>query len=282
MTQNSEEVVVMAAALNQGTTMQGETDIEMHRLSRAPTAYLIWEPQSFQTREPTTFELMEMIGDLQRAVTDLAFGMSAPPSTMSHARNFTPEEPPLLGRIVIELSQPDAIPSMGSDMSTTTRLRTDVVTQTFDQAEASERGSSSQGENREKGRRTRNDPISSNPAPRRDQSQYPSALFQVHPAKIHKPRSINPEVAGSSMPSICLCPRLFKPLLKKAISNLLSLGLSLIVFHPVVMLPSTVRTINKLVIAPTIASIFATKYRICLTTGLSSHQAQQSLSSLGQ
>ncbi|KAF5933776.1 hypothetical protein HYC85_029947 [Camellia sinensis] len=40
-------------------------------------------PQSSQTREPTTFELMRMIEDLQRTVADLAFGILAPSSTTS-------------------------------------------------------------------------------------------------------------------------------------------------------------------------------------------------------
>ena len=97
MTQNSEEIVVMAAVLNQGITTQGETDVDMQRPPRSPVAHPIWEPQLFQTREPTTFERMVMIGDLQRSVADLAFGMSAPPSIISHARNLMPEVPPLLG-----------------------------------------------------------------------------------------------------------------------------------------------------------------------------------------
>ena len=59
----------------------------------------------------------------------------------------------------------------------------------------------------------------------------------------------------------------------EGILNPSSLGLSLVIFHLAMTLPSTVHTINKLVIPPTIASVFATKYRICLTTKLSSHQA---------
>ncbi|THG07391.1 hypothetical protein TEA_013110 [Camellia sinensis var. sinensis] len=133
---------------------------------------------------------MGMIGDLQRTVADLAFGLSAPPSTTSYAGNFMPEEPPLLGRIVIELSKPEAIPSLGNDISTITGLCTDVATQTFDQAKASEKNkqvlavvaktvedtfvtqnesSSNQCENRDKGRCTRNDPFNSKPALGRDQ-----------------------------------------------------------------------------------------------------------------
>ncbi|KAF5933759.1 hypothetical protein HYC85_029930 [Camellia sinensis] len=137
MTQNLEEIVVMAAALNQGITIQGETDVEVQHPPRSPAARPIWEPQLFQTREPTTFELMGMIGDLQRSMADLAYGMSAPPPTASYVGNFMLEEPPLLGRIMIELSQPEAIPSSGNGMSTTTGLRSDIATQTFHQAEAS-------------------------------------------------------------------------------------------------------------------------------------------------
>ncbi|KAF5934224.1 hypothetical protein HYC85_030395 [Camellia sinensis] len=49
------------------------------------------EPQSSQTLEPTTSELMRMIEDLQRTVADLAFGILAPSSTTSHARNLKPK-----------------------------------------------------------------------------------------------------------------------------------------------------------------------------------------------
>ena len=78
-----------------------------------------------------------MIGDLQRSVADLAYGMSASPPTTSYAGSFMPQEPPLLGRIVIELSQPEAVSNSGNDMSTTTRLHSDQATQTVHQAEAS-------------------------------------------------------------------------------------------------------------------------------------------------
>lgn len=117
--------------------MRSETDVKMQRPPRSPAAHPIWEPQLFQAREPTTFELMGMIGDLQRSVVDLAYGMSVPPPIASYAGNFMPQEPPLLGRIVIELSQPEAVSSSGNDMSTTTGLRTEVATQTTHQAEAS-------------------------------------------------------------------------------------------------------------------------------------------------
>ncbi|GMP98065.1 hypothetical protein CsSME_00046090 [Camellia sinensis var. sinensis] len=190
--------------------MQGQTDAEMQRPSGTPITYPVSEPQSSRTSEPTTFELMRMIGDLQRTVADLAFGISAPPSTTSHAKNFMPEDPPLLGQIIIELSQPEAIPNLGNDVSATTRLCTDVATQTFGQAEVSGKNkvgtdidpyehllrtvevlkadglnkqqvlavvaktvddtfttqnesSSNQGENREKGNCTRNNPFSSKP-----------------------------------------------------------------------------------------------------------------------
>ncbi|KAF5934616.1 hypothetical protein HYC85_030787 [Camellia sinensis] len=137
MAQNSEEIVVMVAALNQGITLQDETDVEVPHPPRSPAARPIWEPQLFQTREPTTFELMGMIGDLQRSVADLAYGMSAPPPTASYVGNFMPQEPPLLGRIVIELSQPKAVSNSSNDVLTTTGLRTKATTQTSHQAEAS-------------------------------------------------------------------------------------------------------------------------------------------------
>ena len=64
------------------------------------------------------------------------------------------------------------------------------------------------------------------------------------------------------MPSICLCPRLFKSLPKKGISNPSNLGLSLVVYHLVMTLPSTVRTINKPVTVPIIVFVFATECKI--------------------
>ncbi|KAF5933893.1 hypothetical protein HYC85_030064 [Camellia sinensis] len=75
---------------------------------------------------------MGMIGDLQRSVADLAYGMSASPPVAPYAGSFVPQEPPLLGRIVIELSQPEMASSYGNDMPTST--------QTLDQAEARGKG----------------------------------------------------------------------------------------------------------------------------------------------
>ena len=60
------------------------------------------EPQSSQTREPTTSELKRMIEDLQRTVTDLASGTLAPSSTTAHARSFTTKGSPILGRAAFE------------------------------------------------------------------------------------------------------------------------------------------------------------------------------------
>ena len=97
MTQNSEEIVVMAAALDQEIILQDETNVEIPHPPRSPVVHPIWTPQLFQNREPTTFELMGMIGDLQRSVADLAYGMSASPPTASYAGNFMPQEPQLLG-----------------------------------------------------------------------------------------------------------------------------------------------------------------------------------------
>ncbi|GMP99647.1 hypothetical protein CsSME_00047042 [Camellia sinensis var. sinensis] len=69
-----------------------------------------------------------MIGDLQRSVADLAYGMSASPPAAPYVGSFVPQEPPLLGRIVIKLSQPEMASSYGNDIS--------APTQTLDQAEA--------------------------------------------------------------------------------------------------------------------------------------------------
>ena len=62
-------------------------------------------PQSSQTREPTTSELMRMIEDLQRTVIDLASGTLAPSSTTSHTGNFMTKGFPILGRVVLEEGQ---------------------------------------------------------------------------------------------------------------------------------------------------------------------------------
>ena len=125
--QSSEEIVVMAA-LEQGTAPQSEAAISMSYPPRMPVVHPVWTPQLYQAREPTTFELMGMIGDLQRSVADLAYGISASPPAAPYAGNFVPQEPPLLGRIVIELSQPEVASGYSHDMSGTTP--------TLDQAEA--------------------------------------------------------------------------------------------------------------------------------------------------
>ena len=128
MPQSSEEIVVMAAALDQGIILQDETNVDVPHPPRLLAAHPLWEHQIFQVREPTTFELMRMIGDLQRSVADLAYGMSASPLAAPYARNSIPQEPPLLGRIVIELSQREVASSYSNDVSTTTGFRSDVVT----------------------------------------------------------------------------------------------------------------------------------------------------------
>lgn len=90
MTQNSDEIVVMTAALDQGITLQSETNVDVPHPPKSPAARPIWEPQLYQTREPTTFELMGMIGDLQMSMTDLAYGISVSPPTAPYAGNFAP------------------------------------------------------------------------------------------------------------------------------------------------------------------------------------------------
>ncbi|GMP76878.1 hypothetical protein CsSME_00033361 [Camellia sinensis var. sinensis] len=126
--QSSEEIVVMAAVSEQGTAPQSEANISMSYPPRSPVVHPVWAPQLYQAREPTTFELMGMIGDLQRSMADLAYGMSASPPAAPYAGNFVPQEPPLLGRIVIELSQPEVASGYSHDMS--------GPTPTLDQAEA--------------------------------------------------------------------------------------------------------------------------------------------------
>ena len=89
----------MTAALNQGNILRDETNVDVLHPPRSPAARPIWEPQLYQAREPTTFELMGMIGDLQRSVADLAYGMSALPPTTSYAGNFVPQEPRYWGEL---------------------------------------------------------------------------------------------------------------------------------------------------------------------------------------
>ncbi|KAF5932664.1 hypothetical protein HYC85_028835 [Camellia sinensis] len=54
--------------------------------------------------------------------------MSASPPAAPYAGNFIPQEPPLLGQIVIELNQPEVASSYNRDIP--------APTQTLDQAEA--------------------------------------------------------------------------------------------------------------------------------------------------
>ncbi|KAF5933263.1 hypothetical protein HYC85_029434 [Camellia sinensis] len=105
-----------------------------------------FEPQSSQIpsntlqapmAEPTTSELMSMNEHLQRTVADLTFGILAPSSTTSHARNFRSKSSPILGQAVIGMSQPEAISSLGDDMSTMNGLCLDIATKSLDKAEAS-------------------------------------------------------------------------------------------------------------------------------------------------
>lgn len=111
----------MTAALDQGITLQSETNVDVPHPPRSPAAHPVWTPQLCQAREPTTFELMGMIGDLQRSMADLAYGMSASPPAAPYVENFIPQEPPLLGRIVIELRQPEVASNYNNDVSTSTQ-----------------------------------------------------------------------------------------------------------------------------------------------------------------
>ncbi|KAF5932181.1 hypothetical protein HYC85_028352 [Camellia sinensis] len=147
----------MTAALDQGITLQSETNIDMPHPPRSPVVHPVWAPQLYQAREQTTFELMGMIGDLQRSVADLAYGMSASPPAAPYAGSLVPQEPPLLGRIVIELSQPEMASSY-------------VVAKTVEDAfPTPPEGSSSQSENRDRPRHARTVSLIPNPAPGKDQ-----------------------------------------------------------------------------------------------------------------
>ncbi|KAF5933168.1 hypothetical protein HYC85_029339 [Camellia sinensis] len=155
------------------------------------------EPQSSQTREPTTSELMGMIKDLQKTVTDLASGTLAPSSTTSHTREFVSKGPPVLERAVLEECQSlgevkaSGKNKIGTDMDPHEHLLLavealkakgldkeqvlTVVAKAVDDTFATQVGSSlNQRENREKGRYTRGNPVSSNPPLGRDQRTRPA------------------------------------------------------------------------------------------------------------
>ena len=68
-------------------------------------------------------------------MVDLAFGILAPSSTTSHARNFTPKGSPILGRAAIKNGQPEAISSLGDGMSITTGLCSDMAIQSLGKVE---------------------------------------------------------------------------------------------------------------------------------------------------
>ncbi|KAF5932272.1 hypothetical protein HYC85_028443 [Camellia sinensis] len=124
------------------------------------------EPQSSQTHEPTTSELMKMIEDLQRTVADLAFGVLAPSSTTSRTREFMSKGSPTLGRVALEEGH-----SLGKvEASGKNKQVLAVVAKTVDDTFATQNESSSnQGASQEKGRCTRNVPFSSKPSLGRDQ-----------------------------------------------------------------------------------------------------------------
>ncbi|KAF5933886.1 hypothetical protein HYC85_030057 [Camellia sinensis] len=150
------------------------------------------EPQSSQTHEPTTSELMKMIEDLQRIVADLAFGVLAPSSTTSCTREFISKGSPTLERATFEEGQSfgkvessgknkvgvdmdphehllwaaEALKAEGLDKQQVIAVITKAVDDTFTtQVESS----LNQGASREKGRCARNVPFSSKPLLGRDQ-----------------------------------------------------------------------------------------------------------------
>ncbi|KAF5931644.1 hypothetical protein HYC85_027815 [Camellia sinensis] len=170
------------------------------------------EPQSSQTREPTTSELKRMIEDLQRTVTDLASGTLAPLSTTAHARSFTTKGSPILGRAAFEegrsLDQVEASGEnkIGLDMDPHEHLLLavealkaeglnkeqvlTVVAKTVDDTFATQNESIlNQGASREKGRCIRNVPFSYNPALRRDQQTRPAPVNPFTGASSKNPQT---------------------------------------------------------------------------------------------
>ena len=156
-------------------------------------------PQSSQTREPTTSELKRMIEDLQRTVTDLASGALAPLSTTSHTREFMSKGSPVLERVAFEefqsLGKVEASGrnKIGADMDPNEHLLLAVealkveglnkeqvlavVAKAVDDTFATQVGNRlNQRENREKGRYTRGNPVSSNPSLRKDQQTRPASV----------------------------------------------------------------------------------------------------------
>ncbi|KAF5933159.1 hypothetical protein HYC85_029330 [Camellia sinensis] len=148
------------------------------------------EPQSSQTHEPTTSELMKMIEDLQRTVADLAFGVLAPSSTASHTREFMSkgssgraafEEGQSLGKMEASGKNKvgagigphehlqwdiEALKAEGLNKQQVLAVVVKIVEDTF--AIQNER-SLNQEASREKGRCTRNVPFSAKPLLGKDQ-----------------------------------------------------------------------------------------------------------------
>ncbi|XP_028071511.1 uncharacterized protein LOC114273894 [Camellia sinensis] len=75
-------------------------------------------------------------------MADLAFGILAPSSTTSWARNFNPNGSSILGRVAIKKGQPEATSNLGGGMSTTTGLPFDMETQSFGKLEANDKNKS--------------------------------------------------------------------------------------------------------------------------------------------
>ncbi|KAF5933070.1 hypothetical protein HYC85_029241 [Camellia sinensis] len=155
------------------------------------------EPQPSQTREPTTSELMGMIKDLQKIMTDLASGTLAPSSTTPHTGNFMSRDSPMLGRAAFEESQSlggmevSGRNKIGAGMDPNERLLLAiealkaeglnkeqvlaVVAKAVDDTFVAQIGGGlNQREHREKDCHTRDDPAISNPALRRDQQTRPA------------------------------------------------------------------------------------------------------------
>ncbi|KAF5933731.1 hypothetical protein HYC85_029902 [Camellia sinensis] len=170
------------------------------------------EPQSSQTRGPTTSELMGMIKDLQRTVIDLASRTLAPSSTISHTREFVSKGSLVLEQAIFEERQSlgevkasgknkigatmdphehlllavEALKAKGLNKEQVLTVVAKAVDDTF----ATQVGNSlNQRENREKGRYTRGNPVSSNPSLRKDQQTRPAPVNPFLGASSKNPRT---------------------------------------------------------------------------------------------
>ncbi|KAF5934576.1 hypothetical protein HYC85_030747 [Camellia sinensis] len=177
------------------------------------------EPQPSQTREPTTSELMGMIKDLQRTMTDLASGTLVPSSTTPHTGNFMSKGSPILERAAFEEGQSlgkveaSGKSKVGAGMDhhehllfAVKALKAEglnkeqvvaVVAKAVDDTFATQVGGNlNQREHREKGCHTRDDPIISNPPLGRDRQTRPAPANPFAGAPSKNPQALKYQPRG--------------------------------------------------------------------------------------